>query len=501
MLLHYKMRQKKFLKPAFLLLALTALSALVIFTLNNKSSSFVKNQFTTANDPISYKVGKLFYHLQKKGVSLDDVLKKVGPLEQSELNEAYQKAIDRQKYALAIQLYHLGASDCYQEGRDILWASLNAADFDTANTLLGSNYKIAICHIDAIRSLLNVDQSNWVFIYQGNEDDQESYSKYQRHCHAIAQKMIALYKKQNPIKQSQPSSSINPSKEYAAVFGEHPLEEFKQELQKVLQEGYSFDIAKHGSQKRLILVDKFGKKIGILKSKNELLAQAFDLDHFAKVPPVTEVFLPEQGLVVIQKWVPDAKMLRDYAPKKGVHIHQSDHELEDLHHIRVLDIRLGNSDRNRSNILVTHSDHNHYMIPIDHDLLMFYIPNDLNWEASYLSVPFTEAAQNYIQKIDIQKDQEIMRALAYTDEEIHSMKVRTVLLKMAVEKKLSLKETDMLFRFYYYDFVEKAKHISLDANEEQFRHVLSPYFEQTVAIVEQPIEVWKLIGNTFEFYL
>ena len=94
-----------------------------------------------------------------------------------------------------------------------------------------------------------------------------------------------------------------------------------------------------------------------------------------------------------------------------------------------------------------------------------------------------------------------MKQLSYNSDEIKSMKLRTTLLKMCVQENLSLKQIDMLFRFFYYDFLDEVKELKVSASETEFKKALAPQFEKSSQTVQRTSEVWKLIGNNFEFYI
>jgi hypothetical protein len=496
------MKNKASLKVIIGFLTIAVIASAIIFGEVLPHFNFTKKQpvkeLANLTNP---KVKKIFCYLQDDFDSVEECLCKVGPLTEYEINIAYQTAVDLYKYNLAIKLFNMGATDCFKEGQDILWVSVNVGDFDLANSLLKPDYPIELYHINAARSLINMDQPNWAFIYHKDDIDEKGYVEYQKKAKALAEKILALYKEQNKSKRIPFPSSFNQHGKYKEIFGENSLASFQELVKVTLEDEYSFDLAKHGSQKTEILTNKNGKKIAVIKSRNELLAQAFDKDHFAGVPPVIEVYIPKKGNVILQKWVPNSLMATEY---KQIHLKAYDkwpNVLEELHHIRAFDIRIGNSDRNRGNLLVKKCGETFHVIPIDHDLLMHYIPNDVNWESLYLNVPFSDITQKKIRSINLKKDEAIMRQLSYNSDEVRSMKIRSTLLKMAVEHNLSLKQVDMLFRFFYYDFLDHAKLLNASASEDEYREALSSQFEKSIQIVQQPTEIWKLIGNSFEFYI
>lgn len=418
----------------------------------------------------------------------------MGPLTVDELNQGYLTAERTYQYDLAIEFYLQGATQVYEQGHDILLVMIHAGRLDLVKEVMTKDYPIELYHLNAARSLVNVDQSNWAFLYQMPDTDDWGYQKYLVESQKIAAEMIALYKEQHPTEPMKYELYSNYESHYKSLYGSQPLEQFTQELDQTVQGDFRIETAVHGTQHTPILVNEQGEPVGIIKTKNEILAHRLDHEHFACVPPALKYNIPKTGEVIVQKWVPDAKMATEYAREKELNSEQ-------LHHIRVLDIRMGNSDRNKGNVLVAEKEDRKFVIPIDHDLIHHYIPNDTNWEASYLNVPFSPLSKSYIQKLDIEKDAKIMDELGYSKEEIKSMKLRTTLLKMAVERHLSLRETDMMFRFYYYDLLEKSNHLTAESSENDIRKELNGHIEQICSTVQNPIEVWGLIGDNYEIYL
>jgi len=117
--------------------------------------------------------------------------------------------------------------------------------------------------------------------------------------------------------------------------------------------------------------------------------------------------------------------------------------VDDVHRIAQLDIRLFNIDRNDENFLVTQENNVYHLIPIDH---AYSLPNSLidgpwfdwiNWKQT--KQPISETMLDYINRIDIEKDSEILRNLGIEEEAIRVMKMSTLVLKLGakVGKKLS----------------------------------------------------------------
>lgn len=496
------MRNKGSAKIIVAILTVVVIASAIVFgdflSDFRSSKKSTHKQITQLTDP---KVKQIFCYLQSNPDDVESCLQKAGPLTEYEINIAYQTAVDLYKYDLAVKLFEMGATDCYKEGQDILWIAINTGNLTLADTLLKKWGKIQLYHINAVRSLFNTDQPNWAYIYKKDDIDSKGYEKYQQQVQNLAEKIVAVYKEQNKQEDVVFPKECNTQDKYEILFGKNSHKEFEQLVLKTLEGKYSFDLAIHGSQKTSILVDHQGKKIGLVKSKNELLAQALDQDHFAGVPPVMVVYIKEKGDVILQKWLPDALMVTEYKHMPLKTFIESPNVLEELHHIRALDIRIGNSDRNRGNILVKKINNKFHVVPIDHDLAHHYIPNDINWDSLYLNMPFSKLTQQKISSINLQKDAEIMKNLGYNLDEIQAMKLRTTLLKMGSKENLSLKQIDMLFRFFYYDFLDEVKKLDAFSSEVDYQRALTPQFDKSSQIVKKTSEVWKLIGNNFEFYI
>ncbi len=483
------------LKVSLVLAALALLvSTIALVEFSSDSKSCINESENVLAKVSNQRVKELFYSLAQNPHWDQQSLADIQSLNQDELNLAYQTAVEIRQYPMAILLYQQGASNVFEKGQDILWVSISAGEFDLANQILEKKQTLYTYHLEAIRSMINLDVHNWVFIYKKEGPHSFGFQEYQKKGHVLANRLIAEYRAQHPFSPPSFSNSYSPIERYHALFGKNSNQNFEELVKKTLKEGYKFTRAKHGTQNTEILTTLNNVPIAVLKSKNEILAHNLDHDHFALVPPACKIEIPTRGEVVLQKWVSKSKMATDFTRSK-------DWDAEQLHHIRALDIRLGNSDRNSGNVLIKKEHANECIIPIDHDLIMHYIPNDLNWEAGYLNVAFSQQTQDYIQKIDLEKDAAIMRQLGYNSEEVQSMKLRTTLLKMCVEKKMVLREVDMLYRFFYYEFLGKLQLNDSNIQEKEIRDIIQPHFSSTYTLLKQPTEVWKRIGNNFEIYI
>lgn len=450
----------------------------------NYSSKYLKSSYLKA----------FFSKLKKNPHLKEHYLQELGPLTPEELNEGYLTAVKSFQYDLAIDFYQLGATDCYQDGEDILLIAIYSGNLSLVEDLIFPNYPLKLYHLSAVRSLVTIDQSNWAYIYKKQDHDDLGFQKYLLRSQKIAQQLLSHYKAQNPVKSMEYDPSSHHHEQYAQLFGANSRDDFKKVLEKTLAGKYTFEASLHGTQRTPKLVNEEGQVVGILKTKNELLAEALDYEHFAGVPPSIKVNIPEMGERVVQKWIQNSTMVLESNGKMDLNPEQ-------LHRIRILDIRLGNSDRNRGNVLIAEKDGQNHIVPIDHDLIMHYIPNDNNWEAPYLNAPFSPSAMKYIESLDLEKDAAIMSDLGYKSEDILSMKIRTTLLKMAAEQNLSLKEIDMVFRFYYFDFLEKAESLPPSCSEDELRKIFKTDMNEVSTLVQNPVQVWGLIGNNFELYL
>lgn len=440
------------------------------------------------------KLKNLFYNIQKNPNDAQELTENLGTLTQEELDQGYKTAVKTFQYNLAISFYEQGAQDCYESGEDILLVAINSGRIDLVQDLLKKEYPIELYHLNAARSLVNIDQSNWAYIFGQRDTDDLGYQKYLIESQKVASQVISLYRAQNPITSISYDTSASHIENYRLVHGQNSVTEFHNQMQEVLKGEFAIETAVHGTQHTPIIVNAKGEKVAIIKSKNELLAYALDYDHFAGVPPAVEVQVPKLGKVVVQKWVPDTVMASEVKQS-------SDKNSEQLHHIRVLDIRLGNSDRNPANILMTQREGKPITVPIDHDLIGHYIPNDTDWEAGYLNAPFSPACKKYVASIDLEKDALVMEQLGYSQEDIKTMKLRTTLLKMASERNLTLKETDMLYRYYYYDFLDHSESITAQSSEKEIRSIHDARMNHVSQTVQDPVEVWGLMGNSYELYI
>jgi len=125
--------------------------------------------------------------------------------------------------------------------------------------------------------------------------------------------------------------------------------------------------------------------------------------------------------------------------------------VDDVHNIGILDIRLLNHDRNAENILITKSDNQYRLIPIDHAwTLPDTLPDQdlyfewLSWRQS--KYPFSEKTLAAIKEIDIDSDSLILRSLGISESAIEYMRFSTIMLKKATAAGLTLHRIGTLMK-------------------------------------------------------
>jgi len=125
--------------------------------------------------------------------------------------------------------------------------------------------------------------------------------------------------------------------------------------------------------------------------------------------------------------------------------------VDDVHNIGILDIRLLNHDRNAENILITKSDNQYRLIPIDHAwTLPDTLPDQdlyfewLSWRQS--KYPFSEKTLAAIKEIDIDSDSLILRSLGISESAIEYMRFSTIMLKKATVAGLTLHRIGTLMK-------------------------------------------------------
>eukprot|EP00467_Chlorarachnion_reptans_P007824 CAMPEP_0114528178 /NCGR_PEP_ID=MMETSP0109-20121206/24054_1 /TAXON_ID=29199 /ORGANISM="Chlorarachnion reptans, Strain CCCM449" /LENGTH=806 /DNA_ID=CAMNT_0001710279 /DNA_START=325 /DNA_END=2744 /DNA_ORIENTATION=+ len=129
--------------------------------------------------------------------------------------------------------------------------------------------------------------------------------------------------------------------------------------------------------------------------------------------------------------------------------------VHEVHKIAILDIRLGNTDRNEANILVQRNfgggvskngERNMNLIPIDH---AYSLPDTLeiawtDWvwlEWPQAKVPFDEKTREFVRNIDISADIDKLRTnLGIREPCLRTMRITCTVLKKGVEAGLTLRQ-------------------------------------------------------------
>lgn len=176
--------------------------------------------------------------------------------------------------------------------------------------------------------------------------------------------------------------------------------------------------------------------------QREVAAFLLDHDHFSGVPE-TLVATFDHFTVdgtdcgtktgSLQAFVENDGSTEDFGPA-AFPIHQ-------VHKIGVLDLRIFNNDRHSGNILLREGPQGYELIPIDHGLSLS--PNFQHGWFDWLmwpqaKQPFDQETRDYIARLDVEKDAQILRDLGLNEECIQTMKISTTLLKKGTLAGLSL---------------------------------------------------------------
>jgi len=151
--------------------------------------------------------------------------------------------------------------------------------------------------------------------------------------------------------------------------------------------------------------------------------------------------------------IPKTGSLQKFIPNVGnsESVGSSLFSIDDVHNIGILDIRLLNHDRNAENILITKSEQQYRLIPIDHAwTLPDTLPDQdlyfewLSWRQS--KYPFSEKTLATIKEIDIDSDSLILRSLGISESAIEYMRFSTIMLKKTAAAGLTLHRIGTLMK-------------------------------------------------------
>jgi len=203
----------------------------------------------------------------------------------------------------------------------------------------------------------------------------------------------------------------------------------------------------------------------------EVAAYMLDHQHFAGVP-FTQFYemevSGEKKVGSLQRFVSNEGSVMDFG--------QSLFSVMDVHRIAQLDIRLFNVDRNDENLLVSYEGGKYHLVPIDH---AYSIPESLEdsplfawmfWKQSKETM--SEEVMEYIERIDIDKDERVLRMLNFKEESITVMKMSTMVLKVGARFGWSFYDIAMFLtrapRKEFSDFEELVKEVSAGGELERF---------------------------------
>lgn len=229
-----------------------------------------------------------------------------------------------------------------------------------------------------------------------------------------------------------------------------------------------------------VLTTKDGKRVGVMRRWHDRLAYELDHGHFAGVPPTIPLSIPGMKFDYMQAWVEEAT--HETVEQRDTHETQA---------IGIFDMRFGNQDRNTGNTLVATREGQKFSIPIDHDHMptSFYHCHSMPF-VRYLNCPLSTQAKNYITAIDIEKDADIMRKFKVNENVILSMKMRSTVLKMGLEKNLKLKHYEHIFAMYQKKWLKIVTALPIQT-EEAIQQALQTEFEMACSVVLDRIKRTK----------
>jgi len=188
-------------------------------------------------------------------------------------------------------------------------------------------------------------------------------------------------------------------------------------------------------------------------AQREVAAYLVDREHFYGVPSTTMVKLAYASL----QTNPEEVTPRNSSLKIGSfqEFVESDGSVEDMgvnsfpvhevHKIGILDLHIFNTDRHDGNVLFRETEDGNYVLtPIDHGLSLPHSMENVyfgwvTWPQS--KVPFDQETKAYIQRIDVDKDIQMLKnQLKITDDCLRIMKISATLLKKGAANNLTLQD-------------------------------------------------------------
>jgi len=149
--------------------------------------------------------------------------------------------------------------------------------------------------------------------------------------------------------------------------------------------------------------------------------------------------VPETHMIeYFQGSTPKKGSLQKFIPNDGdcVDIGSSKFNVQDVHRIGVLDLRILNMDRNDENMLINKKEKEIRLIPIDHS---YSFPDQLStffewqfWKQS--KEPFSQDTLAYIESIDLISDSRLLLELGLSFESVRLSIASTILLKKCAKR-------------------------------------------------------------------
>lgn len=143
--------------------------------------------------------------------------------------------------------------------------------------------------------------------------------------------------------------------------------------------------------------------------------------------------------------VPTYGSLQDYVDNEGnvEDMGSGSFNVEEVHKIGILDIRILNLDRHLGNILVHQDSSGYHLIPIDHGYILpsYHDLSEVHLEWTYwkqCQQPFSDRSRAYIESLDPLEDAAKLRELGIRDDALVSMLFSSLLLKRATADGLTL---------------------------------------------------------------
>lgn len=205
----------------------------------------------------------------------------------------------------------------------------------------------------------------------------------------------------------------------------------------LIKGGFYFKKSHIGDSGVPILYSSTAEPIGVMKTSGsrfstwdvgDLVTYKCDHGSFAGVPPAFPIEFSEKNSTTshkgtLVKWIPHThSIIPDTLLSADIQQRQA---------IAILDMRLGNTDRNIGNFV--EDDRVKKLYPVDHDRMLSNYKRSIIAYTVYADAPFTEAACKYIRNLNVNDDAEILRLHDVDEIEIRNMVIRTTFLKLAVD--------------------------------------------------------------------